>query len=272
MFGFLRKLVFRAPPRSKTISDTLWRDALLEVPLFDDLSSEEENRLRSSVEQFLHEKWIEGAKGLEVTDRMKVLIAAQACLPVLEIGLGYYRHLRTLIVYPDAYRSKMSTQLEDGSLTENEEARVGEAWEGGPVVLSWKDTLEGGREEDGYNVVIHEFTHQLDGISENGEGIPVLPDPVDSRTWVADLKAGVKLHRERISRGEECLLDEYAGEHPIEFFAVLTEAFFELPLETRDEFPALYQHLATFFRQDPARRLEAYLSQESSGISAPRFP
>lgn len=237
------------------ITDAAWRAACARLPFLDGLSADEDRRLRELVVLFLGEKEMTGAAGFELTDEVRLSIAIQACLPVLNLGLDpWYEGWVGIIVYPSEFRVRREEVDEDGVLHEWDDEISGEAWPGGPVVLSWEDV---GLADGGYNVVIHEFAHKIDMRSTGGdaEGYPLPHADMDARAWEDTLESAYARFCGMVDRGKETLLDPYGAEHPAEFFAVASEAFFSDPHGLIDEFPRLYGQLKLFYRQDPASRL-----------------
>lgn len=201
---------------------------------------------------FLAEKNFEGAGGLRMTDEVRVTVAAQACVLLLGRDTDYFPRCRSVVVYPETFVAE-HTAVEAGVVTEGAEPRLGESWELGAVVLSWADVLAGGRrDDDGRNVVFHEFAHQLDLEGGEVDGVPALRGAEDPERWGRVFRAEYAALREAVRRGEPTLLDPYGATAPAEFFAVATEAFWERPRELRGEHPELYRELRGFFRQDPA--------------------
>jgi MtfA peptidase len=204
---------------------------------------------------FLHEKSVVGARGLEVRDEMRICIAVQACMLILNLDLDYYRGWVEVIVYPGEFVAEYEFMDEDGVVHRVEEQMSGESWLAGPVILSWEDMeLRGGR--TGYNVVLHEFAHKLDMLNGDANGFPPLHAGMDRAGWSAAFSTAYEDLRGRVERKEPTGIDAYAAEHPSEFFAVLSEAFFETPDAVRAEYGEIYRQLSAFYRQDPAARLE----------------
>jgi len=237
------------------LADALWQEAIATLPFLAGLSDAELDRLRALSEAFLAEKEFTSAGGLELTDAMCVSIAVQGCLPILNLGLDYYRGWVGIVVYPDEFVIPRSIEDEFGIVHEYDDVASGEAWEGGPLLISWRDAQMAGA---GYNVVIHEFAHKLDMRNGAADGMPPLPAAIPRATWEATLFAAYDDFCARVDaaeeRGEETVLDPYAAENPGEFFAVMSEAFFETPQVLRAEYPALYALLTAFYAQDPTGR------------------
>jgi len=198
---------------------------------------------------------IVGAGGLVVRDGMRMSIAAQACMLILNLDLEYYRGWVEVIVYPDEFVAEYDYVDEDGIAHHVEAPMTGESWLEGPVILSWADAELRG-EEPGYNVVIHEFAHKLDMLNGDANGFPPLHPGMDREAWPRAFGAAYDDFCRRVARGEPSAIDAYAAEHPSEFFAVLSEAFFETPAAVRAEYRDVYRQLAAFYRQDPAARQE----------------
>ena len=220
------------------------------------LSEAEQAVLRGHIQVFLAEKRFEGCGGLEMTDEIRLTVAAQACILLLGRETDYYPMMKSIFVYPAAYEvpaGRRAPWLEPGE----EEPMEGESWYRGPVVLSWDDARKGAWDiHDGHNVVFHEFAHQLDNETGATNGAPVLGNRSTYVAWARVLREEFDRLNEDIDRDRPNVLDDYGGTNPAEFFAVATEAFFERPLALRREKPALYEQLKAFYRQDPAAREE----------------
>lgn len=230
------------------IPDGLWARTESRLPLLDFLDPADRLRLRELAQAFLTEKQFHGAQGLVLTDEIMLGIALQACLPVLNIGLHAYRGWVGIIVYPGDFIVQRKDMDDAGVVHEYEDEVLGEAWEGGPVLVSWFD---GDDSPAGVNVVIHEFAHKLD--MENGgvDGLPPLPAHMSRRDWAAAFTPAYESLCAQVDAGEETALDPYATEHPGEFFAVASEAFFETPGALQAAFPAVYAQLSLFYGLDP---------------------
>jgi MtfA peptidase len=218
------------------------------------LGDDERAKLRRCVQIFVAEKYWEGCGGLEMTDEIKVTIAAQACLLVLGFEEECFDRLLTVLVYPGDYFAK-EVEQRGGIVIEGMSWRLGEAWYGGPVILSWPHVLEGGRTPDnGTNVVFHEFAHVLDMLDQDFDGTPPLQNAEQYRTWQQVMTAEYEELVRQSERGRPTLLDEYGSTSEAEFFAVATECFFEQPRQMAARHPRLYELLGDFYRQDPAAR------------------
>jgi Mlc titration factor MtfA (ptsG expression regulator) len=239
----------------RAIPDTLWQLTLARFPFLVLPDADDAARLRELTTLFLASKEFTGVDGLEVDDAMAVAIAAQACLPILHLGLEQYDGFVGIVVHEDAVVARREVVDDDGVVHQYDEELSGEAMHGGPVMLSWRDVADAGESAvDGYNVVIHEFVHVLDMRNGDADGIPELPDRAARDAWVRVLGAEYDPFCDRVDAGEETLLDPYAAEAPEEFFAVAAEAFFVASIEFQIEHPALYELLRGYFGQDPAAR------------------
>jgi hypothetical protein len=238
----------------RLIPHDAWHAAVEKLPLLQGLDSAELVRLRELASLFLHEKSLEPVQGLKLTDAMRLMLAAQAALPILHLGINWYDGWQSLVLYPDEFVTRQQWADEAGLVHSRREIRIGEAWERGPVVLSWADVAASGN-RDGYNCVIHELAHKLDYSNGAMDGCPALHNGMRVRDWRLAFEPAFEDMRRRVERGEEMALDPYAAEAPEEFFAVMSEHFFETPHLLTAEYPAVYEQLRQFYRQDPAARL-----------------
>lgn len=244
----------RRKPEPEPLSDALWQETLASLPFLCRLNSEEKSRLRALTEAFLAEKeFTTAGGGLELTDALCVSIATQACLPILNLGLENYRDWVGIVVYPDEFVIPRVIEDDFGVVHEFDDVASGEAWDGGPVLISWRDAQMAG---EGYNVLIHEFAHKLDMLNGEANGIPPLPAGLSRRQWEETLLAAYDDFCVRVNTAEESdkesELDPYAAENPGEFFAVMSETFFETPVILHEHYPALYAQFCRFYQQDPA--------------------
>lgn len=222
------------------------------MPVYQRLPEELRARLDGLIHRFLAEIRIYGADGLEVTQEMKTLIAAQACLLLVGHPERWYHSLRTIHLYPAGFESRIARH--DGAvLTEKNEARSGESWRYGPVILSWRDAAYGAaKPHDGRNVVYHEFAHQLDHETGVVDGAPLLDRSQSAVKWAHVMQAAFDRLRADMAAGRESVLDAYGATSPAEFFAVATEHFFEQPEVMRAHLPALFGELRDYFNVDPS--------------------
>lgn len=236
-----------------------WRSIIARnVPYVALLPPSDRQELEGHIQVLLAEKKFMGCAGLEITDEIRLTIAAQAALLLLHRDTDYFPLMRTVLVYPDRFMVKHSIEQEDGTVVEEEVEQAGESWQGGPVVLSWQDVVESAADpHDGYNVVLHEFAHQLDDESGGTDGAPDLGSTSRYRAWAHAFSHEYEQLQDAVLSGRILLLDEYGAESPAEFFAVATECFFECPRALRNEHPELYAQLAQYYYQDPAAYCEA---------------
>lgn len=246
--------------RRANLSDTQWQTVLQGLPVLRGLSQTEGMRLRELVILFLHEKSIEAAGDLAINDAIRLEIAAQACLPILNLGLDYYRGWVTVIVYPGAFWARHDYVDHSGVVHSEHSPRLGEAWERGPVILSWEDVIASAAAAEEGNIVIHELAHKLDMLSGEANGLPPLHPPMRLPVWSRVFTAAYEDLCRQLEQGLETMIDPYAAEDPAEFFAVVSEAFFTAPAVLRLCYPEVYGQLRDFYRQDPYLRLSAALA------------
>jgi Mlc titration factor MtfA (ptsG expression regulator) len=237
----------------RAIPDALWALTLARYPFIARRSEADRQGLRELATLFLADKEFAGMQGLEVDDGMAVAIAAQACLPILRLGLAQYDAFKGIVVHPDIVVARREVMDEDGIVHYYDEELAGEAMEGGPVMLTWRDVADAGDSAEwGYNVVVHEFAHVLDMRDGAADGVPLLADRAARERWLAVLVPEWDEFSVRVAVGEDTLIDPYGAEAIDEFFAVASELFFVDAATMRGEHPALYELLAGYYRQDPA--------------------
>lgn len=256
MFRWLEQRREARALRRHAIPDVLWHTTLLRYP-FLRRPPAEEAVLRRLTTLFLAEKEFQTAGDLSLTDDMAVTVAAQACLPVLHLGLDLYRGFVGIVLHPGEVYARRSVQDEDGLVHEYDEPLIGEAMEGGPVMLSWNDVRQADQAaQDGTNLVLHEFAHVIDLADGLCDGVPPMPDKARRAQWLTVWNDAYRAFCDRVESAEggltpHPLLDPYGAESLQEFFPVATEAFFCLPREFAAEYPLLYEQLAEYFRQRP---------------------
>jgi len=252
MFGFTqwrrRRILSKSGP-----DDATWRRVTGRLPFVARLNDGERAKLRDLVILFMHGKQISAAGGLELNQEMKLGIAVHACILVLELGIEHYDGWVEIIVYPDEFMPRHEIRNAHGLIETDEMSYAGQAWLRGPVILSWADVEHAG-EMDGMNVVIHEFAHKLDMLNGEANGFPPLHAGMNRRAWSQIFNAAYLDLCRRVRAGENTEIDAYATESPGEFFAVVSEAFFEIPDIVRAVYPQVYEQLALFYRQNPASR------------------
>ncbi|MCO6413620.1 MAG: zinc-dependent peptidase [Thiogranum sp.] len=263
MFNYLRQWRRKRIIRRSRISEDAWKSVFAQLPILGHLSAAEKDRLRDLAVLFLNEKSFFGAHGLEVTEHMRLLIALQACLPILHLGLDWYAGWSTIIVYPAGFAPVREVEDEFGLVHTVREELIGEAWHDGPVILSWEDSGVAGA-ADAKNVVIHEFIHKLDMLNGAADGFPPMHANVDAETWSATFSAAFADFQEHPKPG----LDDYGATDPAEFLAVLSEVFFENPVLLNGTYPEVYGALSRFFRQNPIQN-PANPASDAGGAYSP---
>ncbi|MDT7835298.1 zinc-dependent peptidase [Aquabacterium sp. OR-4] len=237
----------------RAVPDAVWDLTLARLPFLARRPAADLAELRRLTSLFLDAKEFTGIAGLAISDDMAVCIAAQACLPVLRFGLAPYDSFVGIVVHADEVVAPRSHVDEDGIVHEYHEVLTGEAMQGGPVMLSWRDVAESGESADwGYNVVIHEFAHVLDMGDGEADGVPPLGSSAEREAWITVIDAAYEQFCAQVETGQDTLLDPYGATGVDEFFAVASESFFVTPNDMRAEHPDLYGLLARYFRQDPA--------------------
>lgn len=254
------------------IPESAWQEALAALPFLADWPTGELAALRNASVLFLCDKNIVGARGFEVTPFQRVVVAIQACVPVLKLGLEWYDDFETVVLCPDEFITHAEWEDENGIVHRDDAPLMGEAMPGGPVVLSWPDALDAHRERvddevrsdeildesDGdappVNVVIHEFVHKLDMKNGEANGCPPLPPNLSALHWRQVMERAYEDFCRRIETGEDPGIDPYAAEHPAEFFAVLSEVFFVAPARLLETYSDVYKCFRSFYRLDPLWR------------------
>lgn len=222
-----------------------------EVPLIRRVPPSLGTKLDGKISLFLDQVEFIGCNGLEVTQEMKLSIAAQACLLVANTDT-WYETLRTILIYPGAFKSKQ-TKYDGYVAHEVETVRTGESWARGPVILSWHHSDQGAAEsQDGHNVVIHEFAHQLDTLSGDTNGVPILNEDQTFANWARIFSDGFDRHAARTEKGAKTVIDPYGAEGHEEYFATALEVFFEQPTQLKKDEPEVYAELTKLLRLDPA--------------------
>lgn len=239
------------------IDDVAWAAVVERVPFLADLSEQERARLKDWTALFLHQKQIHGAGGYEVDEGTRLVIAAQACLLILNLDLDYYRDWVEVIVYPDEFVPQREYVDEAGVVHVVREPLAGESWLQGPVILSAAD-VDPAWHEGPLNVVIHEFAHKLDMLNGDANGMPPLHPDMEPEAWKKAFEQAYHDLRRRAERRLPTPIDAYGAESPGEFFAVASESFFQAPHTLLAAYPAVYEQMRQFYRQDPAARSRAH--------------
>ncbi len=227
--------------------------AVAHLPILHRLDATERTRLREAASLFIHDKTFSAAGGAEVDDAIQLSIALQACLLTLNLSDDSYRGWSEIILYPDEFLRDFEEMDEAGVVHRARDILAGESWHGGPLVLSLADVATSGQ-ADGANVVLHEFAHKLDMLNGDANGFPPLHRGMNAAAWARDFGAAYADLCARVDAGEDTTIDPYATADPAEFFAVLTEVFFETPRVLDSEYPAVYRQLQQFYRQHPLAR------------------
>jgi Mlc titration factor MtfA (ptsG expression regulator) len=238
---------------ARPIPDALWLHTLQRYPFLGALPAPDQAALRAMSAQFLARKEFHAVAPLALTDEMAVAVAAQACLPVLRLGLRLYDGWVGIVLHADEVVAPREVMDEDGVVHRYDETLSGEAMEGGPVMLSWTDVeMAAESHVDAYNVVVHEFVHKIDMADGEVDGVPPLPSAAARAAWLRVMQAEYDAFCRAVDRGDPTYLDPYASEHISEFFAVASEAFFVDARQFRAAHAALYELFAGYFRQRPA--------------------
>lgn len=246
----IRKKLRRAQCLKLQFTDAERQELIEDFPTFGRLPESIRLELEGIMHVFMAEKSFEACGGLEeVTGHMRRVVAAEACLLLVNRRHNFYRKLRSILIYPTAYKA----QNEHGG----EDVRLGESWTSGSVILAWDSVVSGGRnQEDGSNVSIHEFAHQLDQEDGVGDGVPVLVNGRGAyREWAGIFSKAFEKFQRKVEKGRRTVIDSYGATNPAEFFAVATETFYEKPKQLREHYPDVYQQLCNYYHVDPAEWL-----------------
>lgn len=255
MFKLISNWLDRRIIRRSSITQTQWDAVCTFLPLLAGYNDSEKSSLRELVILFLDRKVFEGADGLVITQQMKLIIALQACIPILKFDLDVYDGWISVIVYPAGFSPKRVVTDEFGVQHNVRSNLSGEAWQRGPVVLAWNDVEHAGI-IDGSNLVIHEFAHKLDMQTGSANGFPPLHAGMSSSDWFTAFSDAFKDFEHRCSRGKKKIgISCYAATSPAEFFAVLSEVFFERPEIISRYYPDLFKQLCLYYKQDTLARI-----------------
>ena len=254
MLHWLRRAFAPSEPDLPEVPAAQWARIEARLPFLDFLDPVDRPALRELARRFVATKEFHGAHDTALSDDMLLEIALQACLPVLRLGLDWYDDWVGVVVYPGDFIVPRRVTDDAGVVHEYEDTLVGEAWEGGPVLLSWQpESLAA----DGINVVIHEFAHKLDMRNGEADGLPPLHAGMSVQRWAHVWSTAYERFCADVDAGVETGIDTYAAESPAEFFAVMSECFFEIPDLIQQTWPDLYEQLAQFYRLDLAPRARA---------------
>ena len=239
------------------IDAQLWQAVRQRLPVLDGITAEEDHWLRESCVLFLRAKHLTCLPGVELDDEQRLLLAAQAQLPLMNLGdLDWYQNFHEIVLYPDDFRSPQRHRDASGVEHEWDGEHSGEAWQQGPVILAWPGVLASGHWE-GYNLVIHELAHKLDMLNGDANGLPPLHNGMRVQEWASVMQSAFDDLNRQLDRDPdiETPIDPYAAENPAEFFAVTSEYFFSAPDLLAGTYPQVYEQLSHFYRQDPLARL-----------------
>lgn len=246
------------------VDPALWASVREQLPILDGLSAAQDRHLLESCVLFLQAKRLTALEGVELSDEGRLLLAAQAQLPLLALGdLNWYQGFHEIVLYPDDFVSPQRHRDASGVEHEWDDERSGEAWQQGPVVMAWPGVLSSGG-WDAYNLVIHELAHKLDMLGGAANGLPPLHSDMRVSDWANAMQAAYDDLNRQLDENEnaETAIDPYAAENPAEFFAVTSEYFFTAPDLLHDAYPDVYEQLKGFYRQDTLARLRR-LQQEN---------
>ncbi|WP_392532221.1 M90 family metallopeptidase [Nostoc sp. C117] len=224
------------------------------LPIYPYLSPDEQRRLQGHIQVFLAEKQFIGCRGLRVTEEMKLTLAANACLLLLNEQGKYFPRLRSILIYKGAYLVNETTLFGNYVVEERRVARLGESWTNDQVIVSWSQVKQDTNNwKDGHNVVLHEFAHQLDQENGRAEGVPVLQQTSDYTSWAKVMTQEYQQLCNDVLQDVKTVIDSYGATNPAEFFAVATETFFEKPQQMMSKHPALYEQLQHYYQLDPVQ-------------------
>ncbi|UTW46600.1 zinc-dependent peptidase [bacterium SCSIO 12696] len=216
------------------------------------LTAEQQRELQKLIKIFLHNKEFVGCDGLIITDEIRLTVAAEACLLLLNRVTSVYGKLRYIYIYPSPYMAPHQELEEGGVVSHQMQGRAGESWQSGKIVLAWDQALHGVRNfDDGRNLILHEFAHQLDQESGSANGAPLMEKASSYRSWAQVLSHEFEFLQEDMARGHSTLLDHYGATNPAEFFAVVTETFYEQPTQMARQHPELFEQLKGYYKIDP---------------------
>lgn len=248
LVNWLRHWKMRRILRRHPIPHDIWHDVTRQIAVLRGLDAVQMAHLRELTTWFLHSKSINGAQGLEVTPAMRVAVAAQACLLILNLDIDYFDNWVEVILYPGAFRVKHEHVDEIGLVHSETDVLTGESWLRGPVILSWDDVeRDSHHPEPGRNVVLHELAHKLDSLNGATNGMPPLHSGMNRTTWAEELSAAYEALCLQVDAGEPPAIDAYAATSPAEFFAVSSEYFFTAPDILQDCCPGVHRQLALFY-------------------------
>ena len=234
------------------IKNSLWKSVISKLTVIKSLQTKELRQLKKLTTLLLYNKNFVGVQGLELSEEHKLIIATQACLPILKLDISYYDGWHDVVVYPDTFIVYRDTTDSNGLVHSNRSTLSGEAWSRGPVILSWSDVqLDSFELREGHNVVIHEFSHKLDMLNGRANGMPPLHPTMHRQEWTDSLSKAYDRLKNKYERHQHAHINEYATTNPAEYFAVTSEYFFTAPAILKKHSPEVYSQLMLFYKQDP---------------------
>ncbi len=234
------------------IEQNLWQSTVAKLPLLKSLNTKDLAKLKKLTTLFLYEKTFTGVKGFKLNAEKRLIIAAQACLPILHLDMSYYDGWVEVVVYPDTFVVYRNITDNFGLVHDTSSALSGEAWSRGPVILAWTDIeRDSFNPRHGHNVTIHEFSHKLDMLNGRANGMPPLHPNMHRHVWTEALSKAYDILVRQIENYQHTNINEYAATNPAEFFAVISEYFFTAPNVLMESCPDVYKQLILFYKQDP---------------------
>jgi len=250
VIGIIRKWREARIISQSWVTDEQWAQSFLRLPLLHRLTEDEQIRLRHLSILFLHKKSFSGTHGLVVSEEMALVIAQQACLLILNLGIEWYDGWVEILIYPGGFVPERTVIDEYGVVHRINDALSGESWQRGPVILSWDATADAGA-LDGSNLVIHEFAHKLDMLTGDANGFPPIHDEMDRDEWTQAFTMAFDDFQAQTRDGIQSDINSYGASSPAEFIAVLSEVFFEQPKIIQSRYPQVFSLLREFYRQNP---------------------
>jgi len=255
VFKTLKDFFCSGRNRQYPLDETIWVQTLKQSILLQSLTDEERQRLRTLTGRFLAHKSFTGVDGLEVTEAMKMLVAAQACVLILELDFSYFNGWVEVVLYPAAFYVERDMQDEAGVVSRQTQLLSGEAWSRGQVILSWQDVMHDTvRNHPGHQLVLHEFAHKLDARSGDTNGMPPLHRSMSRQQWADVLSHAYGRLLKRVEHHTHGYINDYAATNPAEYFAVLTEYFFTAPHILKKHCHHVYEQFELFYRQNTSTR------------------
>lgn len=252
MFNIIRNYHRRYIIKQHKIPDELWDETIEHLRILDQLIPSELKRLRKVTTLFLYKKTFTAVEGFELNERKKLIIAVQACLPILYLDIDYYDGWVEIVIYPDTFVVERNIVSDEGIVSKQKSTLSGEAWSHGPVVLSWSDIeLDSLTLREGHNVIIHEFSHKLDMLNGRENGMPPLHPKMKRQEWTDSLRKAYEQLHKNLEYHYRHYINDYASKNPAEFFAVVSEYFFTAPAILIEHRPEVYKQLTLFYKQTP---------------------